>query len=254
MAAYSIREEIMKRPAGLFPIVLTLGAIILAPQVGAQDSRPEGPIEIEKCQTISKPGSYRLVNNLTFAGTGNTSCLTITADFVSIDLSGFTITGPARGAAIGAQPPSSLQMLQGIAVRNGSISGINTGVALVNLAAGSVVEGLRVVGGNDVGSNLSGLGIDADGIVKDNTVIGFSTGISGNGLIAGNYVSNSGNAFSIGGSGGGSLVIGNAATLSQAGFFVNCPANVTNNTALFNVISNLELGGTGCNNTNNVAP
>jgi len=56
----------MKRFAALFPIALALGAIILVPRVGAQaqDAR-EGPTEIEKCQTISHPGSYKLVNNLT---------------------------------------------------------------------------------------------------------------------------------------------------------------------------------------------
>ena len=55
----------MKRPAAL---VLALGAMILTPRAGARaDGREEGPIEIEKCQTISKPGSYKLVNNITLA-------------------------------------------------------------------------------------------------------------------------------------------------------------------------------------------
>ena len=47
------------RPATIFPFALALGALILAPRPGAyaQDSRQEGPIEIEKCQTIDKPGS-----------------------------------------------------------------------------------------------------------------------------------------------------------------------------------------------------
>jgi|HubBroStandDraft_6_1064221.scaffolds.fasta_scaffold34334_2 hypothetical protein len=55
----------MRRLAALFPIVLALGAIILAPRGGAQarDSR-EGPIKITQCQTISQPGSYELANNL----------------------------------------------------------------------------------------------------------------------------------------------------------------------------------------------
>ena len=84
----------MKTAASFFPIALAIGAIILAPLSGAkaQDAQ-EGPIEIEKCQTISKPGSYKLVNNLTFTGTTGT-CLLISADNVTIDLAGFTITGP----------------------------------------------------------------------------------------------------------------------------------------------------------------
>jgi hypothetical protein len=63
----------------------------------AQDAREQGPTEIEKCQTISKPGSYKLINNLK-AG-NNADCLVITASFVTIDLAGFTITG--RGSPTG---------------------------------------------------------------------------------------------------------------------------------------------------------
>jgi hypothetical protein len=50
-----------------FQIALALGAMMLVPVAGArtQDAQ-EGPIEIEKCRTIDKPGSYTLVNNLTF--------------------------------------------------------------------------------------------------------------------------------------------------------------------------------------------
>jgi hypothetical protein len=54
----------MKRSVALFPIVLALGAILVAPRgVQARDSR-EGPIKITQCQTISQPGSYELANNL----------------------------------------------------------------------------------------------------------------------------------------------------------------------------------------------
>ena len=85
----------MKSSAALFPIALALGALTLAPWASAQaqDSRQEGPFEIEKCQTISNPGSYKLVNNLTFEGTTGTP-LQVTANFVTIDLAGFTISGP----------------------------------------------------------------------------------------------------------------------------------------------------------------
>ena len=81
----------MERSAALFPIALAVAGVILAPW-GAV--RAEGATEIEKCQTISQPGSYKLVNNLTFRSTTGGTCLLITADFVTIDLAGFTITGP----------------------------------------------------------------------------------------------------------------------------------------------------------------
>jgi hypothetical protein len=84
----------MKRPATLFPIALALGAMILVPRAGAQaQDVQEGPTEIEKCQTIDKPGSYKLVNNLTPAT--QAVCLDITASFVTIDLAGFSISGPS---------------------------------------------------------------------------------------------------------------------------------------------------------------
>jgi hypothetical protein len=225
--------------------------------VQAQNAR-EGPREIEKCQTISQPGSYKLVNNLTFTGTTGV-CLSITADFVTIDLAGFTISGPGpsllnRATAIAADRA-------GITVRNGSISGFFVGVELLRLAAGeaaagSIVEGLRV--GEPCPCSL---GISATGIVKGNTVETAvpageqGIGISATGIVTGNFV--------IGGSrtteyeiGQGSTVIGNTAVgvgAAFAGISVSCPSNVTDNTAVNN-FRNLTLIGEGCNNTNNVAP
>jgi hypothetical protein len=84
----------MRRPAALFPIVLALGAMMLAPVAGAQErgGRAEGPTEIEKCQTINQPGSYKLVKNL---ATTSGNCIVIAVDNVTIDLAGFSITGGA---------------------------------------------------------------------------------------------------------------------------------------------------------------
>jgi hypothetical protein len=264
----------VKTPAALFPIVLALGGIILVPwpNAWAQDTQG-GPIEIEKCQTISQPGSYKLVKNLTFtANTGG--CLQITVSAVTIDLAGFTISGPGNGSAnnfnsstgILAMPSSPSQVLEGLAVRNGSISGFGTGVALVGseeeLGRGSsVVEGLRVFG---VG--LAQGGIFAIGIVKGNTVVdiggvsGKGIGISATGIVTGNYVTNTGlSGMTIG---AGSTVIGNTVTDSGGGvtpgIFVICPSNVTNNTAFNNpggnIVLNVIPNGNGCNDTNNVAP
>ena len=248
----------MRRPAAISIIALALGAICLAPQVSAQDPgrREEGPREIEKCQTIDKPGSYKLVNDLTSTG----ASLSITASFVSIDLAGFTISGPGNpsqpnsAAGIGIEAGNDTT---GIAVRNGSIVGFRDGVILGG--DGSIVEGLRVFG--------SGCpcfaGILANGIVRGNTVLnvaGFpgeeGVGITATGIITGNYaVGSRGAQYEIG---QGSTVIGNTAVggpvLVTVGFLVQCPSNVTDNTAINNERSNLVLNGNGCNNTNNVAP
>ncbi len=238
----------MKRSAAFFLIALALGAIILAPGAGAQ---AQGPTEIEKCQTISHPGSYKLVNNLTFTGTTGT-CLTIAASSVNIDLAGFTISGPG---GTGTTAIAAGNDTTGIAVRNGSISGFFVGVALGG--NGSIVEGLRVLGF----PCPCLLGIGATGVVKGNTVLGIAgfpgqgTGISATGIVTGNYAT--GSRFAGIEIGQGSTVIGNTATGNRGGpgigIFVNCPSNVTDNTAVNNT-SNLELFGEGCHNEDNVAP
>ena len=129
---------------------------------------------------------------------------------------------------------------------------------------GSIVEGLRVEGGGipNIGQGPV-VGIAATGIVRGNTVVGINggpgqgTGISATGIVTGNYATNN---RIIGISvGKGSTVVGNTATQTafdgEAGIFVDCPSNVTDNTAVNNGgAGNLVLNGTGCNNTNNVAP
>jgi hypothetical protein len=210
--------------------------------VGAQERafRQEGPIAIEKCQTIDKPGSYKLVNNLT--APSNTDCLVINASFVTIDLDGFSISsgGGTAGEGVNGSVLSPHQ-LHGIAVRNGSIANFSVGV---NLSAPdfSIVEGLRVSGG----------GIIAVGIVRGNVVRNAATGILGGGIVTGNYAVANGVGLDID---PGSTVIGNLADDNTSfGIRVSCPSNVTDNTAANNPQGNLVLNGNGCNNTNNVAP
>jgi hypothetical protein len=106
----------MKRLAALF--ALALGATILVAEHDAQAA----PTAITACQTISQPGSYQLANNL--LNNFGVTCLVITTSFVTIDLAGFSIfADPRRGVGIKAAPSSG--QLEGIAVRNGSISGVD---------------------------------------------------------------------------------------------------------------------------------
>jgi hypothetical protein len=223
------------RLGALFPLVLVLGATI-APGIGAQAQ----PTAITACQTISQPGPYELVNNLTFNGPSGSACLSITASFVTIDLAGFTITGTSPSGPF----PEAIEAggnTTGITVRNGSISG-NFSDGVVLSGDGSIVEGLHV-------SNATALGITARGIVRGNTAVGTFVGIDVDGLITGNYVSGTQSGIVAAGN-----VIGNTVTNSGRGIVVGCPSNVTNNTATGNSIVNLLLNGTGCNDTNNVAP
>ena len=248
--------------AAAFLSLLTFAAMILAPPGGAQaqDGREEGPIEIEKCQTISQPGSYKLVKNLTFTGSSG-ACLMITASGVTLDLAGFTISGrtnvpptPEITAILGSGD------LRGIAVQNGSVSGFQIGIDLGS-ATGSLVEKLRVFNIIPITSQTTQpTGIIASGIVRSNAVFGplttfpVATGIFATGTLTGNYVTGNAQGMLIG---RGSTVIDNTATDNQAfGFFVTCPSNVTGNTALNNSDGNLvlETARGSCNITNNVAP
>jgi len=228
----------MRRPSSLFSIAFALGVTILAPAADAQ------PTKINNCQTISNPGSYVLTDNLS----ANADCLVITADFVTINLAGFTISGGGAGFGIAASPGSG-QRLRGIAVRNGSITNFFFGVDLAS-ADGSIVEGLRLSGNSE--------GIAAvNAIVKGNTVTGFDFfGISASAsVITGNNASFSNNVSGADGfvSGGGTVIGNTAMNNGNAGFRVFCPVNLTDNTAVGNH-PNLVLNGNGCNNTNNVAP
>ena len=221
---------------------VALAAALVSPPAWAD------PTVITACQTISQPGSYKLVGNL--AITGGAGCLIVAADDVTIDLAGFSIIGQQAGAG-GIQSVPYL-FGHGIAVRNGSISGFVNGVAL-DSATSSIVEGIRVSAGAPGQQTSSG--IIAQGIVKGNVVSGMSIGIQGGGTIADNYVENFTDGISAdeGSTLIGNTVINNNATDRTAGLLVLCPANVTNNTATGST-NNLVLFGDGCTNTNNVVP
>jgi hypothetical protein len=222
----------VRTPAAVFEIALALGAIILAPGASAQ-TREERRTEIEKCRTIDQPGSYRLTNNI--VGDGGAACLLITASFVTIDLAGFSISNGE--GAIAVSPSSNLQ---GIAVRNGSIFGVNIGVDLGS-ASGSIVEGLRVA--------AVGVGIGASGIVRNNAVTsGHDIAIYATGIVTGNYAS--GRLFGMQ-VGQGSTVIGNTSSAEIYGIIVDCPSNVIDNTAV-NSAGGIKLNGDGCHSEGNI--
>jgi hypothetical protein len=251
----------MKESAGFVRIGLALAAIIFVSAAYAQGQNrgKRGPIEIDRCQTIDQPGSYRLVNNLRARG----DCLVIRAQAVTIDLGGFAITGDGTGTAIiGKQAEAGSIPQARTVVRNGDVSNF----ALATNLSGTV-EGLRVtfngkgifvpvgiVTGNSVQFNASA-GIEvADGIVSDNLVVANGTGIKVEeaGVITRNEVS--GNNIGMDLTGTGNTVVANVVDgNSQIGLRVGCPSNLTQNTAVGNG-RNLVLNGTGCRNDDNVAP
>jgi hypothetical protein len=203
------------------------------------------PTAITACGTISQSGSYELAQNLS----ANGNCLVITAPYVTIDLRGFTITGAGTGTGILTSQAVG-PAVTGITVRHGTVAGFLNAVDLGS-TTGAVVEGLRV--DTPFFSN-GGTGIAALGVVKDNVVTGLSGGVAINttGKVTDNYVISFGPGMVVG---SGSTVIGNTVAATGRGLEVSCPSNVTDNTSAGSApTQNLVLNGTGCNNTNNVAP
>ena len=218
--------------AALLTLVLTVGAVLHARDVGAQ------PTDIRDCRPIAEPGSYVLTRNVT----ATADCLVVTANFVTIDLGGFVITGAGAAVGIRADIDPSGAGVEGTTVRNGTITGFGTGIFV---GPGSVVEGVRVSG--------NGAGIVATGTVRNNTAVNNRTGIIALGTVSGNTAqSNLQRGIEVDAN---SAVTGNnAAGNGEVGILVDCPSNVIGNTAVGNDRENLTLQGAGCVNIDNLAP
>src|SRR5262249_46179573 len=61
--------------------------------LGYQGSALAGPKGLSSCKSLTTPGSYVLTGNLSAVG----DCLVVAADFVTIDLAGFSVTGNGTG-------------------------------------------------------------------------------------------------------------------------------------------------------------
>jgi hypothetical protein len=126
--------------------------------------------------TITQPGSYILKGNIVVPLGGG---IEIASDNVTIDLNGFTISGPVRCTGKGAtlsctgEPPLGVlcRANSNITVRNGSVVGFAVGVAL--LGTGNLVEGIHASGNSDVGISIE------DGVVRRNTA-----NLNGIGIVA----------------------------------------------------------------------
>jgi hypothetical protein len=201
----------------------------------------EGPVKIRECQTINASGSYVLTRNLQATG----DCLLVNTNDVSIDLNGFTISGngPGNGISDGESERTN------IAVRNGTVTGFgNRGVNLFHTTA-AIVEAVtaRANGGTGIaagfGSAVTGNSAQANGA---GIATWWGSTVAGNTALLNTEWGIT--------AGVGSTVTGNTAQANGGdGIQVFCPSNVIGNTAMENEV-NVNLSGTGCNNSNNVAP
>ncbi len=91
-----------------------------------------GPKKIRKCMTIKKSGAYVVSKNLQATKKRDGNCIIIEADYVSIDLNGFTLIGLGDNTGIGIwdNDPGNGMGPQGIVVRNGMVTGFKRGIDL----------------------------------------------------------------------------------------------------------------------------
>jgi parallel beta-helix repeat protein len=158
---------------------------------------------------ITKPGSYKLNGNLTVK-TAGADAIDVNVSNVTIDLSGFTITGGV--IAINGLTASATNTT----VTNGIITGSSGGIIL---AEGGVVRGVHVIGLTATGTNCGAIKcVDhctiADNIVDNNAVCSPAGAITvgGNSLITDNTVTTTvGGPGILVGATGGTIVSGNTA-------------------------------------------
>jgi hypothetical protein len=220
----------------LFIVALALGTAFEATWATAQEPSP-----ISQCGTIRNNGSYILVNDL-FAF-DERDCLVIETGSVTIDLSGFVISGTTRGEG---ESGAGIRTTFGtVTVRNGTIAGFEVGVQLETDTSESIVEGVRAI-------NNSAAGIIADGIISGNVAIGNGHGILVSGIVRGNIADDNA-GFGIFVRGIGSIVSGNVTRENQIGISGACPSIFIGNTATNNTNSDLSLG-LDCQDIDNLTP
>lgn len=207
------------RRLGLHGLVGLLGLL------GWLTAAQAAPTSVTACGTISQSGTYVLQNNITTAGT----CLTIDADFVTLNLNGFTLTGDGSGHGIVCNAGR-----QGLEVRNGTVRSFNNGIWAVQCDY-SRISGVRAVGNT------------SDGIVA-------SVFATGSAVISGCLALNNGSQGAVVAYG---TIRGTVANNNNRGLWAdNCPTLLLGNVATNNSTANIyyQNGSTGCVDVDNVAP
>lgn len=184
---------------------------------------------------ITKPGSYRLNSNLTVKKSG-VDAIDVKVSNVTIDLSGFTITGGVvgiNGLSFGAA---------NVTVVNGSITGSGGGVLLTD---GAVVRNVRL-------SNLTGSSTGFANAIA----CGSSCTVSGN-TIYNITASNPGGPPAAIAAGGNSLILNNTVTSTGGGTGIVTGGSgnsvVSGNTTSNNANSGILIGAPGVIISHNTA-
>jgi hypothetical protein len=135
--------------------------------------------------TLSQPGSYVLTGPLSGMN-ANTSAISITSSFVTLDLNGFDIVGPTtctgEGDAIACAPlgsgrgiDASSAGIGALAIRNGTIRGMGAEGVFID-GTGVLLHGLTLVGNGAAGSTTDGDAVISSCAALRNNARGFLNG------------------------------------------------------------------------------
>lgn len=176
-------------------ITLVLLAVVLGvcliPNTSAQEGTVDGATPITNCMTITQPGSYLVVRNITLtasnaqtvASIGLPACIVIGANFVTLDLGGHTLSGPPGGYLNGSGA-FGIVGNNGMEVRSGVVTSFYDGIAygsglyeniraFNNVSVGiDVAPGSRVVGNIAVNNGSSGINVICPSVVVGNAAYG----------------------------------------------------------------------------------
>lgn len=126
---------------------------------------------INQCTVIDQPGSYRLQKVIVATerdltpvpGLPSSACILVDADFVTLDLQGYTIIGQAQSVSLGIASTNR----RGIKVHSGVVTGnFDQGVLLVG--TGHTVENIAAIENRLVGMSLFGAGHRLIGNIANN--------------------------------------------------------------------------------------
>ena len=190
--------------------------------------------------TISRPGRYKLVGNLTVPA-GEIG-VEVTANDVTVDLNGFTIRSASPGQSgdgVFGSPDSANRLR----VMNGTITGFGSfGVSnrLASAAEGAIIENMRIVG------NSTGIFIGPHAQIRDSTIAnsqGGNIGCVDSCLIEGNVIVGSQNGAGITMTGG--TVVGNVLVANKFWGLVSdvTPTGFSNNVLVGNNSGGAQVAG-----------
>jgi len=234
--------------------LLCIMALLTLVTVGTSNAQYQGGTQsISSCIVIDKPGLYQLAkgiiatqNSLKTSSGSVPSCILIVADFVTLDLRGYTISGPGTGFGIYVHGGTASY------VRDGAATHFDRGIALEG--TGHTAKELRVTGNVGAGLTFDGGGLTAEEVRADFNGTGIlSFGGSGNSVQHSEASANGLAGINLLAS-PGSSIIGNTVTANgQGGIVASCPSVILQNMAFQNAGSDIstDLPPPACTQSDN---